>query len=130
MDESKDTSSGARFGADDERVETPTGGLNYDEEPEESDAPPVKMDVYNLLFSSLFLLRKTVWSWLGLQKNPFTGTIDKDLTQARVAIDTMAFIAERLDGHIPAPDLRELRNDIANLRLNFVQQSQMSGQEG
>ncbi|HEY3297730.1 MAG TPA: DUF1844 domain-containing protein, partial [Armatimonadota bacterium] len=66
------------------------------------------VDVYTLLRSFSSLLSMHVWHWMGLMKNPVTGKMDKDLAQAKVAIDTLAAMAGQLEGKIPEADQREL----------------------
>lgn len=82
------------------------------------------MDVYGLLQTTIGLLGNGAWAWMGLTHNPFTGKMERDLAQAKIAIDTVAFIADQLDPHLPEEERRELRNTVSMLRINYVQQTQ------
>ena len=83
--------------------------------------PPV--DVYSLLKSFIGILGSQAWQWMGLIKDPVTGNIEKDLAQAKVAIDTIAAMAHQLEGKIDPSEQRELKAMVSDLQINFVQQS-------
>lgn len=72
------------------------------------------------------LLSEGAWSWLGLMPDPITGKVSKDLAQARMGIDAIRAIAGILEPVLEGSERRELQNTVANLQLNFVQQSAMS----
>ena len=68
-------------------------------------------------------LQELAWSRMGLTPNPTSGTIEKDLADARFAIDCIADLVGRLDPLVDPTTRRELQTMLSNLRLNFVQQS-------
>jgi hypothetical protein len=68
-------------------------------------------------------LQEIAWSRMGLTPNPTSGTIDRDLADARFAIDCVADLVGRLDPLIDPNTRRELHNMLSNLRINFVRQS-------
>jgi hypothetical protein len=72
------------------------------------------------------LLSEGAWSWLGLMPDPITGKVSRDLAQARMGIDALRAIAGILEPVLEGSERRELQNVVANLQLNFVQQSAMS----
>lgn len=82
------------------------------------------MDVWGLLQTTVGLLASGAWGWMGLTTSPFTGKMEKDLPQAKVAIDTVAFIVGQLDPHLPDDQRREMQNLVSMLRVNYVQQTQ------
>jgi len=88
---------------------------------EEFNLPP--MDVYSLLKSFVGLLGAHAWQWMGLIKNPVTGQMEKDLAQAKVAIDTISALAHQLEDKLEPSEREELRSLLSNLQINFVQQS-------
>lgn len=98
-------------------------GSKVDERPDEtaSGLPPV--DVYSLLKSFIGILGSHAWSWLGLVKDPITGKLDKDLAQAKVAIDTIAALSTQLESKLDDSEKRELQAMLSDLRMNFVRQS-------
>lgn len=83
--------------------------------------PP--MDVYGLLKTTIGLLSSGAWAWMGLSPNPFTGQMERDLEQAKVAIDTVAFLVDKIDPSLAEDERRDLRNTVSMLRVNYVQQS-------
>ena len=94
------------------------------EEPEFAGYPPI--DVYGILKSFIGLLGAHAWQWLGLVKSPATGKIEQDLAQAKIAIDSISLMAGQLEGKLDASEQREIQAMLADLRMNFVQQSAKS----
>lgn len=81
------------------------------------------LSVYSLLAASLDQFAGVAWQKLGLQPDPFTGTIEKDVAQAKVAIDVCAQLASHLEENLDEDDRREVHNLLRNLRLNYVEKS-------
>lgn len=81
------------------------------------------MDVYGLLRTTIGLLANGAWAWIGLTPDPFTGEMKKDLTQAKIAIDSVAFLVGQLEPTLTTEERQELRNLVSMLRVNYVQQS-------
>ncbi len=89
--------------------------------PEPGDLP--KLDVYSVLHVSLAQLAALAWQKMGLQADPFTNRIEKDIAQAQLAIDCAAMLLEKLLPHLEKPQAREYQSLLTDLRLNFVRQS-------
>lgn len=81
--------------------------------------PP--LDVYNLARWVISIMASSAWQYMGLQPNPGTGQIEKDLNQARIAIDTVVFLGDKIAPHLGEDERREIRNLISDLQINFVQ---------
>lgn len=79
--------------------------------------------VFDLLAVMLDQCASVAWQKLGLQPDPITGKIDKNLAEAKVAIDVAAYLAEQLEGTLDDDDKREVHNLLRNLRLNFVEKT-------
>ena len=81
-------------------------------------------DIYQILGYFTSLLANEAWQKLGLIANPQTGEAKADLSQARVAIDTVGDLVARLEAapeaSVPAQMRRELRTLLNDLRLNYV----------
>ncbi len=81
---------------------------------------------------ALGLLQMNALQQLGLMADPKSGKSQRDLAQARVAIDCVAGLINALDapGSVLEPHLRqEMRRMITDLRLNFVTQQQLAATE-
>jgi Domain of unknown function (DUF1844) len=84
--------------------------------------PPVKAaDVVAICIGQL---HEIAWAQMGLVPNPVSQTIERDLADARLAIDCIADLARHLEKAGDPAMQRELQTMLSNLRLNFVQQSQ------
>ncbi len=90
---------------------------------EEGEGVPPKQDVYLLLQVSVMQFASLAWQKMGLQADPFTNQVEKDIDQARVAIDTAAALIERLLPHLQGQQARDYQTLLTDLRMNFVRQS-------
>lgn len=94
---------------------------SYDQE--ELGEPGEIPDVRSVLALFLGELRNLAWLRMGLVANPVTNEIEKDLMQAKMAIDTVAFLASQLEAHISPEERLPLKAMVSDLQLNFVEQS-------
>ncbi len=77
----------------------------------------------DLLMWFLGLLAAKAWEGMGLVPNPATNKIQKDLGDARMAIDAYAAIFETVRARIDDQPRREMETLLTTLRLNFVEKS-------
>ena len=105
-----------------------------EEEPEEAapeeQAPPDEPEgdrpditVYSLLRMSLGMYAEQAWIHMGVRMDPNKQTTETNLPLSQVAIDTAAFIAEKLQPDLDDAEKREIEQLLANLRINFVQRA-------
>jgi len=92
------------------------------------EAPPgagelPRIDVYAVLHVSIAQLAAVAWQKMGLQADPFTNQVEKDIEQARLAIDAAAGLIEKLQPKLEKQQARDYQNLLTDLRLNFVRQS-------
>jgi len=99
------------------------GGENAAESAEGTQAQPVSADVYSLLRISIVQLSTIAWQMMGLQPDPFTNQVRKDIVQARVAIDAAAALVDQLKPHLQGQEARDYQTLLTDLRLNFVSHS-------
>ncbi|MCE5323406.1 DUF1844 domain-containing protein [bacterium] len=89
---------------------------------EQAGMPPP--NVYATMEFMVSMLAEQAWMLMGLRLAPGQKEISKDLTQAKVAIDTVVFIVDKLQPYIEEQDRTALRGLISDLQLNFVRQNQ------
>ena len=80
-------------------------------------------DVYSVLALFLQELRSLAWLRMGLVANPSTGQIERDMDQARVAIDTVAFLGNQLEPVVAPEERLPLKALVSDLQINYVEQS-------
>mgnify|MGYP001615759045 CR=1 FL=1 len=102
--------------------ESPAEEAKTDQETQEAENPPP--NVYAMLEFMATMFAEQAWQFMGLRLAPGQKELIKDLTQAKVAIDTVAFIADKLHPHIPEQDRLAMRGLLSDLQINFVKQSQ------
>ena len=91
------------------------------EPPEDTD--DVEVDTYGVLRLCLGMLVEQAWVQLGVQLAPGAKDTRADLRQAKLAIDTVAYLKDALGDNLRADEKREVEQILATLRLNFVQRT-------
>ena len=80
-------------------------------------------DTVELLRWIVGVLAGSAWQNLGLVPNPASKKVVRNLEDARLAIDAVASLIEHLKRRVDEKERRDLDTLLANLRLNFVEQS-------
>lgn len=76
-------------------------------------------------FSTLLLsLGSSAILAMGLEKNPHTGQIEKDLDVARFNIDMLKLLQEKTKGNLSSEEKNFLDSVVSDLQLKFVAISQ------
>lgn len=86
--------------------------------PQEEDIP--QPDIYSMLHFMLGMLAEQAWQFMGIRLAPGQKEPAKDMAQAKVAIDTIAFIGDKLHPHLNEEDRKVVRGLISDLQMNFV----------
>lgn len=76
-----------------------------------------------LLVWMLGVLGAKAWQGLGLVPNPGSGKIEKDLGDAKIAIDAFSGLLEAMRPQLEGQALRDTETLLTTLRLNFVEKS-------
>ena len=63
---------------------------------------------------------------LGKQKNPATDKIEKDLSSAKYAIDTLSMLERMTKGNLGGELKSYLTNTLSTLRMNYVEEKSKS----
>ncbi len=95
---------------------------------ENTESEPVMVDiaalpVWQLIPLFINILERVAWQKMGLVVNPQTQEIEKDLQQARVAIDSYTALLEHLGENIEPETKTALKARLTDLKLNFASQS-------
>lgn len=102
-------------------IEDPLGEAEDDGGP--IGMPGMEMGVNAILVMAMNLLSERAWAALGLVPDPMTGKIEKNLSEARRAIDALADILKHLESQATDAEKRELQGNLSNLRINYVRQA-------
>lgn len=117
----------SRAEAEQEPAETPEepdeAAAEEQAPPEESEGDRPDINVYSLLRMSIGMYTEQAWIHMGVRMDPNKQTTETNLRLAQVAIDTVAFIAEKLQPDLDDVEKREIEQVLANLRINFVQRA-------
>lgn len=95
--------------------------------PEKETAPaggmPMEFSVAGILAFAHSLLAERAWVTLGLVPDPLSGQVQRDLEEARRAIDALGDLYRHLEAHATPEERRELQGNLANLRINYARQA-------
>ncbi len=97
-------------------------------EPEPTPAEPAeavageRVDVNAVLVTCISLLASKAWEAMGLVPDPATKRIERVLSDAQLAIDGAAALADLVRAKLGDAERRDLDTLLMNLRLNFVEQ--------
>ena len=86
-----------------------------------------RLTVSDILRMTVGMLNEKAWVSMGLLPNPASGQIERDLAEARRAIDVLTDLARHLEADASPEERRELQTLTSNARLNFVRQSSQPG---
>ena len=81
------------------------------------------LDTYTLITLFVNILSSQAWQHMGLRVKAGTEEAEKDLERAKIAIDCVAFLIEKLQDHIQESENKQLKNLLADLQINFVRVS-------
>ncbi|MCC2669265.1 MAG: hypothetical protein K0Q72_1736 [Armatimonadetes bacterium] len=119
------------FEINDRRQYGPANGNGHGDGPHdepEADEPdeatgPLEVTVQGVLRFAIEMLSNHAWVSMGLMANPMNGKIQKDLPEAKRAIDILGDLARHAEAGAEPDEKRDLRNMLADLRVNFLRQS-------
>jgi hypothetical protein len=94
--------------------------FRYGKENEMSD-PESKMDAN--FFQLVISLQVASMQYLGKIASPISGKVERNLDQARVSIDMLAMLAEKMKGNLNPDEEKFLSTALYDLRLNFLDES-------
>jgi len=79
--------------------------------------------VYDLLQFMVGMLAEQAWTRMGIRLAPGMREPEKDLGQAKIAIDTIVYIVDAIHPHVGEEERKALRGLVSDLQINFVRQS-------
>jgi hypothetical protein len=94
-------------------------------EQEKSNEKPIAFDItsldtYMLLTIFINILSLQAWQHMGLRVKSGTDKIERDLERAKIAIDCIAFLIDKLENHIQESEKISLRNFLTDLQINYA----------
>ncbi len=92
---------------------------NKKEEPKLLDKP---VPIRDILLMTILSLEGKAWAYLGLTSHPETQKPEKDLTEARLAIDAIDALFKIIEPSLSVEEKRDIQVRLTNLRLNFVKE--------
>ncbi len=98
-----------------------------DQHTESPQMPNEPLSVYTMVTIMVEQMAGLAWQKLGLQPDPITGTIAKDLEEAKLAIDLCTHLAAVIEPKLDEEDKRQIHSLVRDLRINYVQKVQEPG---
>jgi len=85
------------------------------------DASPGPIDVYAVVMTMVDTMATMAWIKLGLQPDMGTGRLEKDMEQAKLAIDLTTHLAGFIEPKLDEEDRRRMHSLVRDLRMNYVE---------
>jgi hypothetical protein len=98
------------------------GQAEHEEHEEHEHMPPP--NVYAMLELMATMFAEQAWQFMGIRLAPGQKELVKDMAQAKVAIDTVVFVTDKLHPQLSEQDRTAIRHLVSDLQVNFVRQSQ------
>lgn len=97
-------------------------------EPQDTSSTQTVLDitalpVWQIIPFFIGVFDRIAWQKMGLVVNPQSQEIEKDLEQARVAIDSYELLLAKLGEHIEPDAKKALASRLTDLKLNYAQQA-------
>lgn len=73
-----------------------------------------------LFFNLIITFQQAAFQHMGKIPNPITGKIEREIEQARMAIDMLDMLKARTNGNLADEEKRMLEHVLRELKLNFV----------
>ncbi|MBM3501330.1 MAG: DUF1844 domain-containing protein [Armatimonadetes bacterium] len=89
----------------------------------EEDRELPDITVYSLLRMSIGMYIEQAWVHLGVRMDPSRNKVEQNLPYAKIAIDTVEFMARQLQPDLDESERKDLELVLANLRMNYVQRA-------
>ncbi|MEO1022867.1 MAG: DUF1844 domain-containing protein [Bacteroidota bacterium] len=102
-------------------------GLSMDFNPENMTAEQKEQFLFMMLIQQH---QQIAMMGLGKIKNPASDAIERDLSTAQFAIDTLTMLDKYTNGNIPSELKTYLDTTLTNLRLNYADESAKPSTEG
>ena len=96
--------------------------MDENKEATASEKKAPELNIYNELQFVAVGLSQLAWQLMGLQLGPGQKEVKKDMGQAKIAIDTVVFIVEKINDKLTPEQKKNFQNIISDLQLNFVKQ--------
>lgn len=89
-----------------------------------------RTDKDGLLFAQLVLsFQAAAWQQIGKVVSPLTGKIERNLEMAKSSIDILGMLENKTKGNLNEHESKFLRQILAELRMNYVEELKKSGTE-
>ncbi len=85
------------------------------------------VSVKEIILSFIGILSETGWEYMGLIANKITGKIHKDMDEAKLAIDTIDVLFEKIKDKLEDKEIRDIEKLIDDLKINYVMQLNEKG---
>jgi hypothetical protein len=92
-------------------------------ESQEKHEPPLldePIQVKDYIYLNILTLEGKAWAYMDLIAHPETQKHQKDMVQAKLAIDTIDALFKIVEEHLTSDQKKDLQTRLTNLRLNFV----------
>jgi len=85
--------------------------------------------ISQLFYSLVYSFQMQTWMSLGKIKSPVSDKLEKDLNAAQTTIDILDMLMAKTKGNLNDDETRFIEHVVAELKLNFVEESKKEPEE-
>ncbi len=75
------------------------------------------------LFNLITMFASSAWCQLGKMQNPMNGKIEKDLPGAKMTIDMLVMLRDKMKGNLTKKEEEIVASTISNLQINYADEA-------
>lgn len=97
--------------------------MNKDDEGKEPQLMDISaLEIDHILSFFISILNTKAWQYMGLRVDPKTQKISSDFEKARLSIDCISFIIDKITPSLREEEVGKLRSILADLQINYIRQ--------
>ena len=81
------------------------------------------LDINPYFFNIVTMFASSAWCQLGKTQNPVSGKIEKDLQGAKISIDMLIMLRDKMKGNLTKKEEEILASTISDLQLNYADEA-------
>lgn len=105
-----------------EKKQKKTEEANTNDKRDDKKEEPIEIDILNTLKWMFEILRSQIYIKIGLIAHPQTNLVVQDFPQAKLGIDVIMTIFEKITPFLKSDEHRVMQSIISDLQINYVNQ--------
>ena len=101
-------------------VKKPGDNMSADDAQKMKEQMAEQFKIDNIMKSFLSVMAQKGWESLGTMANPYSGTMEVSLENAKLSIDTVDFLFNKIVNMLDDKEKSEIRANLTNMKMTYV----------